>query len=63
LEIDGALHGISGTGELDQDAVAGNLEDAAPVPGDQRFQDIAAQGDGPTDIRLLHLLNLAWPIS
>jgi hypothetical protein len=42
LEIDSALHGIDGTRELDQHAIAGHLENAALVPGDQKVQHITA---------------------
>jgi tetratricopeptide (TPR) repeat protein len=37
LDLDGALNGIDGAGELDQHAVAGDLENPALVPGDQGF--------------------------
>ena len=34
LHLDGAAHRIDDAGELDQDAVAGGLDDAAAVLGD-----------------------------
>ncbi|HVH76128.1 MAG TPA: hypothetical protein VM755_14535 [Stellaceae bacterium] len=37
LQHDGAAHGIDHRGELDQDAVAGCLEDASAVLRDQRI--------------------------
>src|SRR4030095_16183715 len=42
LEIDGALYGVDGAGELDQHAVAGSLEDAALMFADQRVEHILA---------------------
>ena len=36
LNFDGATHGVDGAGELDQDSVAGPLDDAAAVLGDLR---------------------------
>ena len=44
LQIDGALHGVDGAGELDQHAVAGHLEDAALMLGDQWLQHLLAPG-------------------
>ena len=42
LQIDRALNGIDGAGELDQYTVAGDLEDATAMFGNQRFQNIMA---------------------
>ena len=44
LEIDGALNGIDRAGELNQHAVAGGLEYAALMFGDQRVQHVTAPG-------------------
>src|SRR5262249_47221347 len=44
LQIDGTLNGIDGAGELDQYTVAGDLEDATAMLGDQRLQNITAPG-------------------
>jgi hypothetical protein len=41
LDYDGAAHGVDDRGELDQNAVAGGLEDAAAVLGDQRIDQFA----------------------
>ena len=55
LKDDGAAHGIDDRCELDQDAIAGRLEDAATVLSDQRideFAPIAFQGgEGPFFVR------------
>ena len=42
LHRDGALHGIDRAGEVGDDAVAGGVEDAAPVRRDQLIDDGAA---------------------
>ena len=42
LHHDGAAHGVDDRGELDQHAVAGGLDDAALVLGDQRVDQLAA---------------------
>ena len=41
LNHDGAAHGVDDRDELDQNAVAGGLEDAAAVLGDQRIDEFA----------------------
>ena len=38
LQIDGTLHGVDGTAELHQDAIAGSLENSTLVFGDKRVQ-------------------------
>ena len=42
LKRHGACHGIDGTGELNQHAVTGRLDDAAIVPGDRGIDDFTA---------------------
>ena len=42
LQLDRALHGVDRAAELDQHTIAGDLEDAALVPGDQRLQHLLA---------------------
>ena len=42
LQVDGTLHGVDDAGELDQDAVAHDLEDPSALPCDQWHQDILA---------------------
>ena len=41
LDGDGAAHRFDGAGEIDQQAVAGALDDAAAVGGDVRFDELA----------------------
>ncbi len=43
LHRDRAAHRIDDAGKLDQQAVAGGLDDAAPVLGDLRIEQLAAQ--------------------
>ena len=43
LHLDRAAHRIDDAGELDQQAVAGGLDDAAVVLGDLRIDELAAQ--------------------
>jgi len=40
LEIDGALHGIDRTAELNEHTITGDLENAALVLGNERLQQI-----------------------
>jgi hypothetical protein len=47
LGIDGALDGIDYAGELDQGAVAGELDDAAMMLGDLGLDEVLAQGLEP----------------
>ena len=42
LHCDGTLHGVDRAGEVGDDAVAGGVEDAAPVRRDQIVDDRAA---------------------
>ena len=42
MEIDGALHGVNGAGELDQHTVASGLKYAALMSGDQGAQHVTA---------------------
>ena len=41
LDGDGAAHRLDGAGEIDQQAVAGALDDAAAVGGDMRLDQLA----------------------
>ena len=43
LHLDRAAHRIDDAGKLHQQAVAGGLDDAAPVLGDLRIEELAAQ--------------------
>jgi len=43
LHRDGALHGIDGTGEIGDDAVAGGVEDPPAICRDQPVHDFAAR--------------------
>jgi hypothetical protein len=42
LQVHGTLYSIDGTAELDEYTVAGDLEDAAPMPGDEGLQHVLA---------------------
>ena len=44
LQVNSALHRVDSAGELNQHAVARDLEDPAPVMGDQRLQHFFAAG-------------------
>ena len=44
LQVNSALHRVDRAGELNQHAVAGDLEDPAPVEGDQRLQHFFPAG-------------------
>jgi hypothetical protein len=44
LKINGALHRTDSAAELDEHAIAGHLEDAPLVAGDQRLQHLLASG-------------------
>ena len=44
LQVNSALHRVDRAGELNQHAVAGDLEDPAPVAGDQRLQHFFPAG-------------------
>jgi hypothetical protein len=57
LNHDGAVHGVD-RGELDQDAVAGGLEDAVPVLGDQRVDQF-----GPCAFEEARVPSSSVPIS
>ena len=39
----GAVHGVHHAGELDQQPVAHELDDASMILGDQRFENVVAQ--------------------
>ena len=41
LDRDGAAHGLDRAGEIDQQAVAGALDDTSPVRGDVRLDQFA----------------------
>ena len=43
LDVDGAAHGVDDAGELDQQAVAGGLDDAAAVLGDRADRSARAR--------------------
>src|SRR5580704_10642048 len=47
LDFDRAAHGVDHAAELDDRAVAGALDDAAVVHGDDRVDQVAAQGPEP----------------
>ena len=40
LQLDGAFHSVDGAGELDQDAVAHDLDDPAAMLGDEGIEDV-----------------------
>jgi hypothetical protein len=40
LKVDGAFHRIDGTGELDQDAVAHDLDDPPAMLSDEGIEDV-----------------------
>ena len=53
LHLDGAAHGVDHAAELDEDAVAGALDDAAVMRGDGRIDQIAAQPPEPRQRAIL----------
>ena len=53
LHRDGAAHGIDGAGELDQQAIARGLDDAAAVSADFGVDQLPAQGPQPRQGPLL----------
>jgi hypothetical protein len=53
LDLNGAAGGIHGTCELNQDAIAGPLDDPAPIICDLWFQELAPMGIEPRKRTLL----------
>ena len=51
LDFNGAAHCVDHTAELDDDAVAGALDDAAVMRGDRGINQIAAQAPQPRSVR------------
>jgi hypothetical protein len=43
LQLDGTAQRVDDAGQLDQEAVAGRFDDAAPVLGDLRLDQLAAR--------------------
>jgi hypothetical protein len=53
LHVDGAADGVDDASELDEDAVAGTLDDAAMMQGDGWINQVAAQRPQPRQRSLL----------
>ena len=53
LHFDRAAHGVDHAAELDDEPVAGALEDAAVVDGDRRIDEVAAQRPKPRQRAIL----------
>jgi hypothetical protein len=53
LDLNGAAGGIHGTCELNQDAIAGSLDDAAAIISDLWFQELAPMSIEPRKRALL----------
>jgi hypothetical protein len=49
LYLGRASESVDDAGELDQQAVAGGLDDAAPMPGDPRIDELGAERPEPTE--------------